>query len=213
MYEGRRILRVNNVYLPPTCLELRKRQIKNFFAILLLSNGTPMFCAGDEFMRTQHGNNNPYNQDTDKNWMDWSLLDKNRSMYTFFQAMIAFRKRHHSIGRGRFWREDISWYSHKGQMDWSEEARSLAYCLHGASVGDTDIYVMINSHWKAKDFSIQEGHAGDWKVMINTALDAVNTVSDESKAPVLKSMRITVEERSIVVLVKNLKKIRVSKPR
>ncbi|MGL1901953.1 MAG: glycogen-debranching protein [Fibrobacterales bacterium] len=194
--------------------KLRKRQIKNFIALLLLSNGTPMFSAGDEFMRTQHGNNNPYNQDTDKNWLDWDLLETNRNMFTFFQNMIEFRKQHHSIGRGRFWREDISWYGHKGPVDWKDNSHFLAYCLHGASVGDSDIYVMINAHWEAKDFSVQEGHAGDWKLVINTALDSVNTVVTEEKALHVESLCITVEERSIIVLIKKPTKphkIRMSK--
>ena len=54
---------------------LRKRQVKNFCALLFLSNGTPMFRAGDEFLQTQHGNNNPYNQDNETTWLDWKNRD------------------------------------------------------------------------------------------------------------------------------------------
>ena len=58
---------------PPEVLALRRQQVKNFFTLLMLANGTPMFCAGDEFLNTQHGNNNPYNQDNETTWLDWSF--------------------------------------------------------------------------------------------------------------------------------------------
>ncbi|NTU80101.1 MAG: glycogen-debranching protein, partial [Chloroflexales bacterium] len=60
-----------DVGAPPEVLALRRRQVKNFFALLMLANGTPMFCAGDEFLNTQRGNNNPYNQDNEITWLDW----------------------------------------------------------------------------------------------------------------------------------------------
>src|SRR6202040_4367556 len=71
---------------------LRKRQAKNFFCLLMLSNGIPMFAAGDEFFHTQRGNNNPYNQDNEITWLDWERLEQNRDLFRFFQRMIAFRK-------------------------------------------------------------------------------------------------------------------------
>jgi isoamylase len=89
-------------------MQLRKQQVKNFFTILMVSNGTPMFCAGDEFMNTQHGNNNPWNQDNETTWLDWGLLEKNRDIFRFIKGMIAFRKARPSLGRSRFWREDVS---------------------------------------------------------------------------------------------------------
>ena len=96
------------------CSRLRRRQVKNFFALLMLANGTPMFCAGDEFLNTQHGNNNPYNQDNETTWLDWDRLEQNRDMFRFFQRMIAFRKSRRMLGRSRFWREDIRWYGPPG---------------------------------------------------------------------------------------------------
>ena len=62
---------------PPAVLAFRKRQIKNSCCLLFLSNGTPMFRAGDEFLNTQHGNNNPYNQDNETTWLDWEKLREN----------------------------------------------------------------------------------------------------------------------------------------
>ncbi len=69
-----------------------------------------MFRAGDEFLNTQFGNNNPYNQDNEIGWLDWSQLRSNEDIFRFFQRMIAFRKNHPSLSRSRFWREDVSWY-------------------------------------------------------------------------------------------------------
>jgi len=77
--------------VPPGVMKLRKQQIKNFCCLLLLSNGTPMFRAGDEFMQTQAGNNNPYNQDNETAWINWHRLDENSDMFRFFKLKIAFR--------------------------------------------------------------------------------------------------------------------------
>jgi pullulanase/glycogen debranching enzyme len=67
-----------------------------------LSNGTPMFRAGDEFLQTQTGDPNPYNIDSPKTWLDWSRLDASRDVFRFFQLMINFRKSHPSLGRSMF---------------------------------------------------------------------------------------------------------------
>jgi len=130
--------------VPAEIVALRKRQIKNYCCLLFLSNGTPMFVAGDEFMRTQGGNNNPYNQDNQTSWIDWTLLEKNSDVFRFFQYMIAFRKTHRSLCRSRFWREDVSWYGAGSQIDQSPQSHSLAFHLRGRSQNDTDLYVMIN---------------------------------------------------------------------
>jgi glycogen operon protein len=75
-------------------IALRRRQAKNFCALLMLANGTPMFCAGDEFLHTQGGNNNPYNQDNETTWVDWERAVRFADVHRFFREMIAFRKRH-----------------------------------------------------------------------------------------------------------------------
>ena len=87
-----------------------KRQAKNFCCLLLLANGTPMLRAGDEFLQTQGGNNNPYNQDNATSWLDWDRLRRQRGVFRFFRCMIGFRKAHPSLGRSRFWRDDVRWY-------------------------------------------------------------------------------------------------------
>ena len=155
---------------PAEVMELRRKQVKNFFCLLMLSNGIPMFRAGDEFLNTQRGNNNPYNQDNEISWLDWSQLESNQDVFRFFKNMIAFRKSHPSLSRSRFWREDISWYSVGPQVDLSPDSRSLAFCLHGASQADDDIYVMINAYWQGLEFQIQEGATEDWKLIVDTDL-------------------------------------------
>src|SRR6185437_8841113 len=122
--------------VPERVMALRKQQVKNFCCILLLSNGTPMFRAGDEFMNTQLGNNNPYNQDNELTWLNWDLLARNSDIFRFFKWMIAFRKTHPSIARSRFWRQDVHWYGTSHTPDLSINSHTLAYCLHGESQDD-----------------------------------------------------------------------------
>ncbi len=185
---------------PAEVLALRRKQAKSFFCLLMLSNGIPMFRAGDEFLNTQFGNNNPYNQDNEISWLDWSQLQANRDIFRFFKRMIAFRKSHPSLCRSRFWREDISWYGVGPMVDLSPDSRSLAFCLHGASQGDDDIYVMINAYWQALQFQIQEGTPQDWVRIVDTDLRSPLDFS-ESGLP-LQQPSYRVGPRSIVVLVR-----------
>ncbi len=186
---------------PPEVLELRRRQIKNFCSILLLSNGTPMFSAGDEFMRTQGGTNNPYNQDNETTWLDWDLLAKNQDVYRFFKKMIAFRKSHPSLGRSRFWRGDIRWYGTGGPVDLTPESHTLAFCLDGASENDQDVYAMINAYWQDLTFTIQEGVPQDWTRIVDTSLPSPGDFSDPPAS--VSSLAYTVKARSIVVFLRS----------
>jgi isoamylase len=186
--------------VPPEVLALRKRQVKNFCALLMLANGTPMFCAGDEFMHTQQGNNNPYNQDNETTWLDWDKLETNRDVFRFFQQMIAFRKAHPSLGRSRFWREDIRWYGVNHEPDRSAESHSLAYCLHGARQHDVDIYVMVNSSAAALSFTIQEGHPGSWRRVIDTARASPEDFCAPGSEVQVLDLAYPVEAHSVVML-------------
>jgi isoamylase len=182
---------------------LRRKQVKNFCCLLFLSNGTPMFRAGDEFLNTQFGNNNPYNQDNETGWLDWSQLGSNKDIFQFFKKMIAFRRNHPSLSRSRFWREDVSWYGVGPTVDLSHDSHSLAFCLHGASQGDDDIYVMINAYWEELEFHVQEGsvHEGtaqEWKRIVDTALPSPDDFSDDGIP--LERAKYRLAPRSIVVL-------------
>src|SRR5260370_38304587 len=80
--------------VPAKVIELRKRQAKNIFCLLMLSNGIPMLTAGDEFLHTQGGNNNPYNQENETTWLNWNQLPEHSGIIRFFNVIIAFRKAH-----------------------------------------------------------------------------------------------------------------------
>jgi isoamylase len=188
---------------PGEVLELRRKQVKNFCCLLMLSNGTPMFRSGDEFLNTQFGNNNPYNQDNTTGWLDWSQLRSNQDIFRFFKRMIAFRKNHPSLMRSRFWREDVEWYGTGEKADLSNDSRSLAFCLHGASQNDDDIYVMINAYWEPLEFHVQEGTAREWVRVVDTALPSPEDFSDRDEP--LKMASYLVDPRSVVVLLRRRK--------
>jgi glycogen operon protein len=185
---------------PPDIARLRRQQIKNFCCLLMLSNGTPMFVAGDEFMNTQVGNGNPYNQDNEITWLNWSLADENSDILRFFKIMIMFRKAHQSIGRDIGWGEDVTWYGPISTLDPGSTSHALAFHLLGGSVGDADLYVMINSYWNNVQFSIQP--RGAWNLIIDTSLASpADIVEDQDAKPVDDAM-LTVAPRSVVVLVR-----------
>jgi isoamylase len=185
---------------PPEVLALRRRQVRNFCCLLMLANGTPMFVAGDEFMNTQGGNNNPYNQDNETTWLDWDLLSRNHDVFRFFRLMIAFRKAHPALGRSRFWREDVRWHGIGPDPDLAHESRSLAFFLSGASVSDDDVYVMVNGWWSELSFEIQEGRPEDWVRVVDTSLDSPHDIVEPGQQAPLGSRRYVVGPRSIVVL-------------
>ncbi len=185
--------------LPEQVLQLRKQQIKNFITLLMLSNGTPMFRMGDEFMQTQAGNNNPYNQDNETSWLDWDRLSKHDDMFLFFKQIIAFRKDHPSLSRSRFWRDDVKWYGTGHLVDMSATSQQLAYCLHGASQNDQDIYVMINAAAASVEFGIQEGTVDRWQLVVDTSLPSPHDFS-EPRDLLIHETGYQVSGRSVVVL-------------
>jgi glycogen operon protein len=121
-------------------------------------------------------------------------------VFRFFKSMIAFRKAHPALGRSRFWREDISWYGVGPTVDLSDDSRSLAFCLHGASQGDDDVYAMINSYWEELEFHIQEGTAQEWKRIVDTALPSPDDFSDHGLP--LEQAKYLVAPRSVVILLR-----------
>lgn len=189
--------------VPTEILALRKRQAKNFCCLLFLSNGTPMFYAGDEFLNTQVGNNNPYNQDNETTWLDWDRLKDNQDVFCFFKKMIAFRKAHPSIARSHCWRQDVRWYGVDGSPDLSHNSHTLAYSLHGASQNDADLYVMINAYWEDLDFRVQDQQAEGWKLVIDTGMASPVDFRETGEEPTLEGSNYKVRARSVVVLVRN----------
>jgi glycogen operon protein len=181
---------------------LRKRQVKNLFTLLMMSNGIPMFRAGDEFLQTQRGNNNPYNQDNTTSWLDWQRLEANPDIYRFFKRMIAFRKAHPSLCRSRFWRSDVRWYGVGPNVDLNYESHSLAFFLNGASQRDHDIYVMINAYVEPLTFTIQEGRPGQWARVVDTSLASPLDIADPGTEPLVTHDVYQVAARSVVVLMR-----------
>ena len=151
----------------PEIMTLRHQQVKNFFVLLMLANGTPMFRMGDEFLQTQGGNSNPWNQDNPTSWLDWDRCAANQDFLTFVSRLIAFRNEHPSICRSRFWRGDVTWYGPTGPVDYSFDSHTFAYSLHGASQSDSDLYVMVNMYWEPVLFDLQE--PGDWQLILDTS--------------------------------------------
>ena len=199
----------------PEVLQLRNRQMKNFLAVLLLSQGVPMILAGDEFGRTQRGNNNAYCQDNEISWLDWSLLKQNQDLYRFTKEMIAFRKRHPSLRRINFINHNAYTLQHQGiqwhgvklsEPDWSYHSHAIAFLLEGQAVpgGDNDIYVAINSYWETLTFAIPTAPSQKpWHLMADTAQPTPHDIVPETGAAkrYLEQWSYPVAPRSVIVLV------------
>lgn len=184
--------------VPDEIRRLRGRQARNFMCLLLLANGTPMFVAGDEFLNTQRGNSNPYNQDNETTWLDWDRLAGNSDFFRFCRLMIAFRKAHPTLGRSRFWRDDIRWFGATGPVDAAEPRNILAFHLRGAAEGDQDIYVMVNAEPTDVEFAIQHGQA--WQRVVDTALPTPDDICEPGEEAALGGLHYPVRARSVVVL-------------
>jgi glycogen operon protein len=168
---------------------IRHRQVKNFLVTLFTSQGTPMMLGGDEFRRTQQGNNNAYCQDNEINWVDWDLCKRHEGLVRLVRLLIAFRKRHPALRRASFFDQGdsgISWHGEKTHHpDWSEQARWLAFLLDGERVpgGDDHIFVMLNASEEGRHFEVPE-MGGDWYRFVDTNLDAPDDiVENETDAP------------------------------
>jgi isoamylase len=182
-------------------LNLRRRQARNISCLLLLANGLPMMLAGDEFLHTQRGNNNPYNQDNEITWLDWRRLEQEADFFRFFKKMIAFRKAHPTICRSRFWREDVRWRGVSATTDLSYHSHSLAYYLSGTTLGDVDLYVMINAYTEPITFPIYDGKTKPWFRAIDTARPAPEDILDPGEEERILGSTYVVQPRSVVVLV------------
>jgi isoamylase len=145
----------------------------------------------------------PYSKyDKETTWLNWDLLSKNHDIFDFFKKMISFRKFHPSIARSRFWREDVHWYGVGDTPDLSFNSHTLAYCLHGASEDDSDLYVMINAYWEELTFVVQEGQAEEWLRIVDTTFPSTSDFCEPGSAKPLTSLSYRLKARSVVVLLK-----------
>ena len=110
---------------------VRKRQVKNILLSLLVSRGVPMLLGGDEFRRTQGGNNNAYCQDNETSWIDWTDLEKHQEIYRFAHGMIAFRRAHPILSKEQFYTDaEIQWFGPPGGLpNWTDPKEKHFACL------------------------------------------------------------------------------------
>jgi glycogen operon protein len=181
---------------------LRQRQMRNYLALLLMSQGVPLLLMGDEFGRTQKGNNNAYCQDSEISWVDWSLGQKNAGLVRFTALMIALRKRYFAISREQFVNR-VTWHGLRvGDPDWTGLSRALAFQMHGWH-GQPGFYVMCNASWNAQKFHLPplDGQ-WRWKRIVDTNLPSPDDIVEEKQAVSLHPAdHYIVAPRSTVILI------------
>jgi isoamylase len=197
----------------PTVEALRNRQVKNFFALELLSAGAPMLLMGDEVRRTQRGNNNAYCQDSDISWFDWSLLERHGDIHRFVKALNRFRHRPDVVAEMTapslnqlLRRAPIEWHGVAlKHPDWSDHSHSLAFTLRSLRYRLL-LHGMLNAYWKPLTFELPPVSAEQgWRRWIDTALEAPDDICPWESAPVVRQPTYEVQPRSVVLLVRALK--------
>jgi isoamylase len=207
-------------------LRLRRRQMRNFVATLMLSQGVPMLSHGDEFARTQRGNNNAYCQDDELSWVHWPNPDGDRAAHglcDFVRTMVWLRRDHPVFRRRRFFHgrpvegthdelSDIAWFTPDGremaQKDWQEaQARALTVFLNGSAISepgvrgerivDDSFLLMFNAQDTPRDFVVPVNHGRQWEIVVDTAEEGG---SPEETRKVQAGDGLTLTDRSLVVL-------------
>jgi isoamylase len=206
----------------PDVNKLRNQQKRNLLTTMFLSQGVPMLVAGDEFGRTQQGNNNAYCQDNEISWVNWETADK--GLLDFTTKLIKLRKDHPTFRRRRWFQgqpvkgkglEDIAWFLPEGtemeDENWNHDfARSLGvflngYGLHslgpkGERILDDNFYVIFNAHHEELDYYLPEKlHSKEWVKVLDTAQDSFEP------EPLNEREKICVQGRSVVLLQQPLK--------
>ncbi len=202
----------------PDVNRLRLRQAKNALCLLLFSGGTPMLLGGDEFFRTQRGNNNAYCQDNDLSWFDWTEVPRQREVFDFCRRAIAFRGRHRVLRRKSFFTgldldtdgvADIVWIGADGRApDWLDpECRTVGFQL---DANDTDprrrdyrLLVAFNADWRPRTILLPELRAGQrWFGVADTDLPAGDDFRDPGHERTLASTAsYAMAPRSAIVLI------------
>ncbi|WP_404816637.1 glycogen debranching protein GlgX [Streptomyces thermolineatus] len=210
----------------PDVLALRNRQMRNFIATLMLSQGVPMLSHGDEFARTQNGNNNAYCQDNELAWVHWPKPDDEteQSMLEFTRTMVWLRRDHPVFRRRRFFHgrpvegthddlSDIAWFTPDGtemtRGDWqAAHAKSLVVFLNGHAISepgprgekitDDSFLLMFNAHHEPMRFVVPVNHGKEWQVVVDTGRP--EGVPPGSGRKVRAGDRLFLADRSLVVL-------------
>ena len=186
-------------------LTLRRRLVKNAAAVLMMSRGTPMFLAGDEFCNTQFGNNNAYCQDNEISWLDWNRLEQNRDVFEFFKYMIQFRKEHNVIRK------------HSGccslgfpeiQVFHANEGCKVLKVIYAGrnkdNIGDDIVCMAVNVYWEEQEITLPSLMPGlNWYVAVDTGNrylpDSIPKTENEM-VPVLGG-KVRMMHRSVCVFV------------
>jgi isoamylase len=150
---------------------LRKRQIKNFLLTLLISRGVPMLLGGDEFRRTQGGNNNAYCQDNETSWVDWTNLERHEEIFRFAQGMITFRFAHPILSKEQFYTvAGIGWLNpQQGSPNWNDPKEKNLACLIPEN-GQSALFLMFNAGTNGTDFGLPPPPQGcRWHLAVDTS--------------------------------------------
>lgn len=199
-------------------LELRRQQLKNAYLLLFLSQGTPLLLAGDEFGKSQSGNNNAYCQDNMVSWIDWKQQESEKEQLEFVKQCISFRKAHSAFHRVQEYRlldpdgcgiPDLSYHGMRAwQPEFEPRRRQLGvlysgyYAKDAAGREDSSFYVLYNLHWEAHEFALpRPGRDAVWHLAVNTA-DAARGFYPEGEEPRLTDQQLyTMPPRSIAVMI------------
>jgi isoamylase len=186
----------------PAVENMRIRLIKAFLLTLFISRGVPMLLGGDEFRRTQRGNNNAYCQDNEVSWFDWRLVEKHKEIRRFTRGMIAFRRAHSALRREVFYTDaDIKWFATNGAApDWKDQGqRSFACLILGRK--EPDLFLMFNADTKSVDFSIPALPGKIWRLAVDTSRTAPDDLYEAGKEPSMQDqINFRVEPRSGAIL-------------
>jgi isoamylase len=194
----------------PDIEALRSRQLKNFAALLMLSQGVPMMVMGDEVRRTQKGNNNAYCQDNEISWFDWALVDKNKDLFRFWKELIAFRLRHDTAHRSRYFTgainerglADIAWHGCKlNEPNWDDPNARVLAATSGGMGDEADIHLMMNMYWESLSFAIPSVPGRRWYRAIDTQLAAPEDIATAGQEAEIVTDDYRVGGRSVVVLI------------
>ena len=195
----------------PAIVALRQTRLRSMAVLLFISQGVPMLVAGDEFGRSQQGNNNAWCQDNEISWLDWRLAQQNKEQLTFFKKLIRLRRQHRIFRRCDFFSDDdhqpeISWQGlEPGEQDWSHHCHTLAFMLHGDRLPgqqDDDFFVMINGGHQPARFVVPPCRSNRaWHYLLNTADHGAKGFHGEQSAPLLKSMVVNVAAMAVRILI------------
>jgi glycogen operon protein len=167
----------------------RKRQIGNFLLTALISRGVPMLLGGDEFRRTQRGNNNAYCQDNETSWYDWSCVELHRDIYRFTRGMTAFRCAHPVLSEERFYTDaDVRWFDPELRVpNWADRgAKRLGCLIHEGDGGG--LYLMFNAGIEAAPFRVPPApdHV-QWRIAVDTGRETPQDLFLPGEEPVFDS--------------------------